>query len=163
MHGEQRHLMEHASYALELGVPDARVVTNGNALKLAPGPVEIVGEVPVGRLGLDGKRLIALDDNVLADRRRMNFSGLALVSLGIDEDGALLDVPQVTLRGLACADEEEAIVESIAAEVTRLVERAQTRRRGSENLVGDVRGAVRRVCGRMIGKKPVTEVHVFRL
>ena len=163
MHGEQRHLMEHASYALELGVPEAQVVTNGNALKLAPGPSKIVGEVPVGRLGLDGKRLIALEGSVLADRRRMNFSGLALISLGIDEDGALLDVPQVTLRGLASADEEEAMVESIAAEVTRLVERARTRRRDPENLAGDVRGAVRRVCGRMIGKKPVTEVHVFRL
>ena len=79
--------MEHAAYARALGVADARIVANGAALRLAPGTPEIVGQVPVGRLGLDGKRLVALDDGLMTQRRRMNFSGLAFVSLGLDEDG----------------------------------------------------------------------------
>ena len=163
MHGTHRHLIEHAAYARDLGVPDAWVVADGAALKLAPGAPEIVGEVQVGRLGLDGKRLVTLDDDLLADRRRMNFSGLAFISLGIDEDGALVDVPRVTLRGLAALKEEEAIVRRIEDEVVRATEHARNRRRDAEQLVEDVRRAVRRVCGQMIGKKPVTEVHVFRI
>jgi ribonuclease J len=163
MHGEHRHLIEHADYARSLGVADARIVADGAALKLAPGAPEIVGQVTVGRLGLDGKRLVSLDDGVMAQRRSMNYSGLAFVSFGLDEGGRLLDTPQVSLRGLASGQEEEDLVDQIEAEVSRVVARIAGRRRGNEKAAEEVRRAVRRVCGRLIGKKPVTEVHVFGL
>ncbi|MCZ6812796.1 MAG: ribonuclease J [Alphaproteobacteria bacterium] len=164
MHGTHRHLIEHAAYARSLGVPDARIVTNGAALRLAPGEPEIVGQVPVGRLGLDGKRLVALDDGLMDQRRRMNFSGLAFVSLSLGRHGdGALPSPRVTLSGLASGDELDGLVEQIEAEVARIAARAAERKRGTEETAQEVRRAVRRLCGRLIGKKPVTEVHVFRL
>ncbi|HSR56325.1 MAG TPA: ribonuclease J [Alphaproteobacteria bacterium] len=163
MHGEHRHLREHAAFARHLGINDARIVADGAALKLAPGEPAIVGQVPVGRLGLDGKRLVPLEDALLSDRRRMNFAGLAFVSLGLDGRGRLLDGPLVTLKGLASDIEEEALVEDIEEAVERIVTRAVERKRSQDRIAEDVRRAVRRVVSRAIGKKPVTEVHVFRL
>ncbi|MCZ6741776.1 MAG: ribonuclease J [Alphaproteobacteria bacterium] len=164
MHGTHRHLIEHAAYARSLGVPDARIDTNGAALRLAPGEPKIVGQVPVGRLGLDGKRLVALDDGLMDQRRRMNFSGLAFVSLPLGRHGEEgLPAPRVTLSGLASGDELDGLVEQIEAEVARIAARAAERKRGTEETAQEVRRAVRRLCGRLIGKKPVTEVHVFRL
>ena len=164
MHGTHRHLIEHAAYARSLGVADARIVTNGAALRLAPGAPEIVGQVPVGRLGLDGKRLVALDDGLMSQRRRMNFSGLAFVSLSLGRHGKEgLPAPRVTLSGLASVDELDGLVEQIEAEVARIAARAEERQRGTDETAQEVRRAVRRLCGRLIGKKPVTEVHVFRL
>ncbi|TDI64522.1 MAG: ribonuclease J [Alphaproteobacteria bacterium] len=164
MHGTHRHLIEHAAFARALGVADARIVTNGAALRLAPGQPKIVGQVTVGRLGLDGKRLVALDDGLMTQRRRMNYSGLAFVSLalGVHGDGGL-PAPRVTLRGLASEQEAAGLVAEIEAEVARITARAAKRKRGTEETAEEVRRAVRRVCGRLIGKKPVTEVHVFRL
>ncbi|MCZ6448542.1 MAG: ribonuclease J [Alphaproteobacteria bacterium] len=164
MHGTHRHLIEHAAYAKSLGVADARIVTNGAALRLAPGEPKIVGHVPVGRLGLDGKRLVALDDGLMSQRRRMNYSGLAFVSLPLGRPGEEgLPSPRVTLSGLASVDELDGLVEQIEAEVARIAARAAKRQRGTEETAQEVRRAVRRLCGRLIGKKPVTEVHVFRL
>jgi ribonuclease J len=163
MHGEHRHLIEHAALARSLGVADARIVADGAALKLAPGAPEIVGHVTVGRLGLDGKRLVSLDDGVMAQRRRMNYSGLAFVTLGLDARGGFLGNPQVSLRGLASGKEEEDLVAEIEAEIARVMARGARRRRGAEEAAEEIRRAVRRVCGRLIGKKPVTEVHVFGL
>lgn len=164
MHGTHRHLIEHAAYAKSLGVADARIVTNGAALRLAPGEPKIVGQVPVGRLGLDGKRLVALDDGLMSQRRRMNYSGLAFVSLPLGRPGEEgLPSPRVTLSGLASVDELDGLVEQIEAEVARIAARAAERKRGTEETAQEVRRAVRRLCGRLIGKKPVTEVHVFRL
>ncbi len=164
MHGTHRHLIEHAAYARSLGVADARIVTNGAALRLAPGEPKIVGHVPVGRLGLDGKRLVALDDGLMSQRRRMNYSGLAFVSLPLGRPGEEgLPSPRVTLSGLASVDELDGLVEQIEAEVARIAARAAERQRGTEETAQEVRRAVRRLCGRLIGKKPVTEVHVFRL
>ena len=118
----------------------------------------------MGRLGLDGKRLVALDDGLMTQRRRMNYSGLAFVSLalGVHGDGGL-PAPRVTLRGLASEQEAAGLVAEIEAEVARIAARAAKRKRGTEETAEEVRRAVRRVCGRLIGKKPVTEVHVFRL
>ncbi|MDX1484382.1 MAG: ribonuclease J [Alphaproteobacteria bacterium] len=163
MHGEHRHLIEHAAYARSLGVPDARVVADGAALKLAPGEPEIVGEVESGRLGLDGSRLVALDEGFMAERRRMNFAGLAFVSLGLDGKGAVTAGPRVSLRGLGSETEEADLVAEIEAEIERTAARATGRRGGAERIAEEVRRAVRRVCARRIGKKPVTEVHLFGL
>jgi len=163
MHGEHRHLIEHAAYARSLGIDDSRIVADGAALKLAPGAPEIVGHVEVGRLGLDGKRLVSLNDGVMTQRRNMNYSGLAFVSLGVDEGGGFLGAPKVSLRGLASGKEDEELVAEIEAELERVVARSARRQRGAEEVSQEVRRVVRRVCGRRIGKKPVTEVHVFRL
>jgi ribonuclease J len=156
-------LREHAAFARGLGINDARVVADGAALKLAPGEPEIVGQVQVGRLGLDGKRLVPLEDELLAERRRMNFAGFVFVSVGLDSRGRLADRPQITLRGLATGAEEADLADDIEAEIERVIERRARRRWDEERLSQDLRLAVRRVASRSIGKKPVTEVHVFRL
>ncbi len=163
MHGEHRHLREHAAFAQGLGINDTRIVADGAALRLAPGEPGIVGHVPVGRLGLDGKRLVPLEDGLLAERRRMNFAGLAFVSLGIDRKGRPLGPPKVTLRGLASEIEADAVIEAIEDELERVIKRWTARRRDGEGLAEELRRAVRRAASRAIGKKPVTEVHVFRV
>lgn len=43
------------------GVEDVIIPANGQIVRLGPGLSEIVGEVPVGRIGLDGRILRALD------------------------------------------------------------------------------------------------------
>ncbi len=163
MHGEHRHLMEHAAFAQALGIGHAPVVADGAALRLAPGVPEIIGQVPVGRLGLDGKRLVPLDEGVMNQRRRMNFSGLAFVSLGLDGKGRVVGTPKVTLQGIASGEDEQDLIAEIEAELGNISGRAYRRKDGSDRTDEEVRRVVRRVCGRIIGKKPVTEVHVFQL
>ena len=48
VHGELRHMAEHARLAKSLQVPEAVVIENGQMLRLAPGKAEIIDEVPVG-------------------------------------------------------------------------------------------------------------------
>lgn len=161
MHGESRHLAEHAEYAKELGVPHAHVVHNGQALRLAPGAPAIVGEVTVGRLGLDGNRLVPVDDLLLAPRRRAAFSGSAFVTVVIDRKGRLAADPQVSLQGVCVDPREER--EAVAAAVDE-VERVMARPRGRHAGLApeeDIRRVVRRAVARATGKKPVTQVHVI--
>lgn len=162
MHGENRHLIEHAAYARLLGVPHSHVVSNGHALRLAPGEPEIVGEVPIGRLGLDGNRLVPVNDALLAPRRRSAFSGNAFVTVVIDGKGRLVADPQVSLTGVtADAREERAAVAAAIGEVERVLDRPRGRGRHADPAAEeDIRRAVRRAINGITGKKPVTEVHV---
>lgn len=164
MHGEARHLIEHAAYARAIGVPASHVVSNGHALRLAPGEPVIVGEVPVGRLGLDGNRLVRVDDALLAPRRRAAFSGNAFVTVVIDNKGRLVADPVVSLSGVAADPREErAAIAAAVSEIEAVLARPRgRRRRGTGEAVPDedIRLAVRRAINRSTGKKPVTEVHV---
>lgn len=165
MHGEPRHLIEHAEFARKAGVPEVVTVGNGDCLQLAPGPAKIVGHAPFGRLGVDGSRLIALDDRVLVARRRMKFGGSALVTVVLDRKGRLIAGPQVSTQGLL--DEhgrDENIRQAAVAAVKSAVEKLSKDDREDNGLVEDaVRIAVHRSLKAARGKRPLTQVHVVRI
>ena len=58
MHGEARHLSEHAKLARAAGVREVLGARNGDMVRLAPGAGEIIDEAPVGRLFRDGQLLV---------------------------------------------------------------------------------------------------------
>ena len=61
--------------------PRRSLLEDGDILQLAPGRPEVVDSAPVGRLALDGDRLVPLDGAVLTARRRMMFNGVVLGSM----------------------------------------------------------------------------------
>ena len=165
VHGEARHIREHVALAKACQVPMAMEAANGSLIRLAPGPVEVVAEVPSGRLGLDGRTLIRLDGDVLRHRHRMSVSGLILVALAVDSEGDLLGVPRVELEGLldGLAQAQEAS-RSIAAEVVGVLEAMAAQKRTEDDEIAEAaRLAARRWFHKNYLKKPVTKVQVIRL
>ena len=61
-HGEALHLAEHAKFARGVGVPDVVAATNGDMVRLAPGPAGVIDDVPAGRLYKDGDLVIGPAD-----------------------------------------------------------------------------------------------------
>ena len=106
VHGEWRHLSAHAALAQEAGVTPV-LLEDGDILSLAPGVPEVIDSAPVGRLVLDGARLVPLQGGVMGARRRMLFNGVAIASIAVDEAGRLRGVPRVSAPGLFEADDPE--------------------------------------------------------
>ena len=80
VHGEARHLAEHARLALGHGVAHAVVQKNGDVIRLAPGEPKKVDEVRVGRLVLDGDVILPADGATVNERRRIGYGGLITVA-----------------------------------------------------------------------------------
>ncbi|VAX08181.1 Ribonuclease J (endonuclease and 5' exonuclease) [hydrothermal vent metagenome] len=99
VHGEYRHLVKQAKLGKAHGIPKMIVPKNGTLIRLAPGPVEIVENVPVGRLALDGKFIIPSEDDAIVTRRRILYNGALVVSLVVDGDGLFLAAPKITNLG----------------------------------------------------------------
>lgn len=162
VHGELRHMVEHAALARTVQVPEAVVAPNGSLVRLAPGPAEIVDHVPAGRLAVDGKRLISLEPGALRARKQMIFNGSATATLVLDGAGGLLAPPQLAVQGLP----EGPDLESVRAEALAALHEA-VRREGAgdddEALREAARLAVRRVFKRHFDKKPLTDVHIVRI
>ncbi len=165
VHGEARHIKEHVALAKACQVPEALEAANGTLIRLAPGPAEIVAQVPSGRLGLDGKSLLRLDGDMIRHRHRMSFNGLIMVSLVLAKDGKLLAPPQVSLEGLLdggdTAADAIAAMEDAVGEAVGDLSKAQLML--TDEVAETARLAARRWFHKAYDKKPVTKVHVMRL
>ena len=162
VHGEVRHMIEHAALARACQVPETVVAPNGTLVRLAPGPAEIIDHVFSGRLARDGDGLIPLDGESLRERRKLLWNGAAAATLVVDKRGKALAAPQVSLRGIDDEDGEisDAILEALGDMLAGL---STSDRSDNRRMEEAARQAVRRVVRAHLGKKPLTDIHIVRI
>ncbi len=165
VHGERRHILEHARLAKELQVPEAVAPENGDLIRLAPGPARTIDEVPAGRLYVDGSVVIPAEDEALRERRRLGAEGAIHVSLAVNAKQSLIAGPNVSIRGLAMEDEDD--LGFAAEELERTAETAFNKlshgERGEDETVEAVLvRAVRKAAEKVWSKRPLVDVSVLR-
>jgi ribonuclease J len=161
VHGERRHMEEHARLAKGWGVPQAIVPVNGACIRLAPGKPQVLSHEPHGRLVLDGDVILPADGATINMRRKLAHSGLMLVTMVVEQSGRLAADPRVIARGVPVEEDEEAFLAEAAdaAEATFNKIGLKDRRR----LEDEVKVSVRRVARQWTGKKPPTEVQLIMI
>jgi ribonuclease J len=164
VHGEARHLHEHLGFARKLGVPQALEVKNGDLVRLAPAPAEVIDEVPTGRLVLENDELIAAGDDLFRTRRRLMNHGTVLVGLVLDSYGGLLADPQLSTFGAVDLERGPELGGAVNAEIEDAIEDLD-----DDDVLDDerirqaVRTAVRRALRLARDKRPIIEVQITRL
>ncbi|MEX1250983.1 MAG: ribonuclease J, partial [Hyphomonas sp.] len=165
VHGERRHIVEHAAYAKSLQIQSALTPRNGSLMRLAPGEPVIIDEVPAGRLMLDGSRLVPEAAEGLIERRRLSVSGLILATVCLDDSGDVVDGPVIAVKGLSeldgrIADES---LEPLDVAAAKALDGIKKRDRMDDEIVEKVVGrALRKACEIEFGIRPLIEVMVLR-
>ena len=157
VHGEMRHMTEHARLARSLQVPQAIVPQNGQMFRLAPGRCELIDEVPSGYMHLDGRVLVSERAGLAKDRRGLGFAGIIAITLVVDERGRTLAPAAITTEGIP-----EPVEAAIAKTVEEHIARAG-KRVNADELAETVRRAARRAANDAWGKKPITRVTVVEV
>ena len=165
IHGEARHLIEHCKFARENGIPVTAMAENGEILRLAPGEPKILAQVQSGRYAVDGRRLVPVEGDVVRARRRMTFSGVAVITVVLDEDGELIKTPQLSAPGIVDGIGEDVVMheEAISAIVDAVSSMSRRQRFLDDKLESVVSRAARRVFRAETGKRPIVQVHVVRI
>ncbi len=164
VHGEGRHMIEHAKLARECQVPQPIVTQNGSMVRLAPGRAEIIDEVFADKLAMDGNRLVPLDNQAMKDRRRMTHHGTAVVTVVVDRNGRLLEDGIVTVNGVYDDEDEEEFEREIVDALAAAVDDMKPDQRRDDAFLSEMsRRAVRRCIRGLCGKKPHTEIHLVRV
>jgi ribonuclease J len=168
VHGERRHLIEHAKLARELQVSETVAPRNGEMIRLAPGPAMVIDEVQAGRRYVDGGAILNSDDDALKDRRRMAAEGAVNVAIAVSgKKHAIVSGPDVRVRGLSMADEDE-----LDLALDRLRDTAEmafnklsaSERADSDGAEESVMRAVRRAAEKLWGgKRPLVDVSILSL
>lgn len=165
VHGERRHLLEHAKLALELQTPHAVPARNGDMILIAPGGPTIIDEVPSGRLYVDGAITLESDDEALEERKRLATEGAIMVAITVSaKRHAIVAGPDVRVRGLSAHDEED--LEVLLEDMSRVAEAAFNKLSAADRIDADiaetaVMKAVRRAAERAWGKRPIVDVIIL--
>jgi ribonuclease J len=165
VHGEALHLAEHAALGRKIGVPHTLICSNGDVVKLAPGPAEIVDELPQGQLYRDGRLIIDAEQRTVADRRRLGFVGVVSVAFTIDARGAPVGAPVVESLGIPELTSDGRRLDEVALEAAAqaIDDLPRPRRRDPDSVADAVKRAVRAAVAVQWGKKPLCLVHVLTL
>ncbi|HEY2068721.1 MAG TPA: ribonuclease J [Rhizomicrobium sp.] len=155
VHGEVRHMAEHARLARSLQVPQAVTIENGQMLQLAPGRATIIDEVPSGRIYLDGRIKVESGLGLTRARRSLAFAGFIGVTLPLNQKGRVAGEPAFFLEGIP-----EPVHQHIQAAVEEALRRYNPKKGDEEALKEQIRRAARRAANDAWGKKPVTRVEV---
>jgi ribonuclease J len=159
VHGEPRHLAEHARLALSHGVPKAVTQRNGDVIRLGPGDPVKLAEARVGRLVLDGDVILPANGPTVTERRRISEGGLIAVTVPVSSDGRLVGTPAIRSFGVPV----EADREDFVADAADAAARAYSRDADADRVREAVRLAVRRCATVWTGKKPVVDVSLLEV
>jgi ribonuclease J len=166
VHGEIRHIREHVKLAQALQIPQAIAPNNGDLIRLAPGPAEVIDQVPSGRLYVDGNIIVDTEDDAIRDRKRLAAEGAINVAIAISAKNALLAGPSASVRGLTMPDDEdfELALEEIETIAKAVFAKLNHSERGDDELIeASVVRAVRKAAERLWKKRPLVDVSILRV
>ena len=165
VHGEAAHLTAQAELGASAGISQIPHVRNGNVVRLAPGPAEVIDDAPHGRVFKDGKLIGDFEEMGIGDRRKLSFVGHVAVSVLLDNRYDFLGDPDVVPYGLPEFDDEgEDMEDTLYDAVLSAVESIPRARRKDLDMVREaVRRAVRSAANQAWGKKPVVTVFLTRV
>jgi len=164
-HGEALHLNEHLKFGRELGIENCMSARNGDMVQLYPTPEVRKGEVPSGRVYLDGDILCQPDESGVRERRRLAHAGTINVSICLNGKGQISSGPELELVGLPQFVDEDGDFNEVVVDAIRSVMKSLPgKKRSDKSAVSEaIRRAVRSEVNQLWGKKPHVKIFVHRV
>jgi ribonuclease J len=159
VHGEYRHLLQHARLAESAGITRDRIflLEDGLGLELTKSGARVLGRYPAGRVFVDGKGIGDVGAVVLRDRQLLADSGIVVVAITIDRaTGSVVAGPEIASRGLVYMKESAELMDEVKAAIRDALAAREGFEMIDSELIGTtVRSAVRRFVNQRFQRKPI--------
>ena len=130
VHGEYRHLKQHASIAESLGMKDDSIfiLDNGDVLAVTPNKASVIRDVVAAEPVLvDGLGVGDVGNIVLRDRKMLSESGLIIVVAAIESSTRrVVSGPDIISRGFVYVRENEDLIDEARKIVTKSLDRCHS-------------------------------------
>jgi ribonuclease J len=143
IHGELRHLTQHARIAQEMGVPAANtmVVENGYILEFDGESGRIGERIPGGYVFVDGSGVGDIGPVVMRDREILASDGFVVAVIKLDEKtGQPAGRPEIVSRGFVYVRESVELIERAEDKILEVIEKSDGGRAGLSDRVRDELG-----------------------
>jgi ribonuclease J len=140
IHGELRHLHQHANLARQVGLPgeNINVIENGRVVEFEDGQMRIGERLPGGYVFVDGSGVGDIGPSEVREREALARDGLVLVNLTLDRESCkLLEEPEIITRGFIQNQAGDELMEAARQMIKGAV------RNANGDLQGDLQQAVK--------------------
>lgn len=123
IHGELRHLKQHASLAREIGIPHDQiaVVENGTVIEFHHGNMHIGERIPGGYVFVDGSGVGDIGPQVMREREALARDGFVVIHLVLNrKSGGLINTPHIISKGFVFHREAEELFEQARVRIRTL-------------------------------------------
>jgi ribonuclease J len=159
VHGERRHLANHARLALEVGIPRERILVceDGDVVEIGE-TVRVAERVDAGMTLVDGLGIGDVGHQVLRDRRKLAGDGIVVVVVTADsQTGEILAGPDLITRGFVHDESSEEILEEARHRTLTSLKEVAAEEGGGDPAI--LKQHVRRTLGKyffeVIQRKPI--------
>jgi ribonuclease J len=124
IHGELRHLHQHAAMARELGIPaeNIAVVENGTIIEFDENGMSVGERFPGGYVFVDGAMVGDIGPEVLRDRELLARDGFVVVLVDRNSrTGAVVGRPRLVSRGFVYLPDAEELIEAAQDMLTSIL------------------------------------------
>ncbi|MGE5558202.1 MAG: ribonuclease J [Bacillota bacterium] len=153
VHGEYRHLVQHAQLASELGIPGENIfIPNiGDILEVSSQMARISGKVTAGNILVDGLGVGDVGNMVLKERRQLAQDGIFIITLAVDlRRNVLLAKPEIVSRGFVYMKESEELIGESRDKVCQIVDEYLSR---AEKELSALKNQIRDQIGKYLYEK----------
>jgi ribonuclease J len=119
IHGELRHLKQHAVLAEEAGIlpENIHVIENGEIIEVDQDSMEVVDRIPGGYVFVDGSRVGEIGPSVMREREALARDGVVFVHLTLDGGGKLREEPEIITRGFVYKHDADELIRATQEKV----------------------------------------------
>lgn len=156
VHGEYRHLKQHANLAQSLGMAQENTLLMeiGQVLEINAGQARINGSVPAGKVLVDGLGVGDVGNAVLRDRKHLSEDGLIIVVVTMQrETGTVITGPDIISRGFVYVREAEAFMDEVKQLARDTLQKCQGKNWSS--IKGTLRDTLREYLYQKTKRKPM--------
>jgi ribonuclease J len=116
IHGELRHLKQHALLARELGIANENIacVENGTVIEFRQGKMQVGERIPGGYVFVDGSGVGDIGPSVVRERELLARDGFVLVNLNINQKTyRLTEEPEIITRGFVYTRDAHDLIDNM--------------------------------------------------
>lgn len=159
IHGEYRHLVQHARLAENEGVAGENVLLaqNGQVVVFDTDRASMTDSVTTGRLMIDGKGVGDVGRSVLKERRALSEEGMVVVNMAFDEEtGVVIYGPDLVSKGFVFETETGHLLDDAQCVILEIVEDVPPEVPNRVEIIRNrVQTALRQYFFFTIGRRPV--------
>ena len=162
VHGEYHMLKSNVEIARKCGVKKGLILKNGLLLKVAPGEPKVLGSIASGRLMLDGKRIIPINEEAIINRKKMLHNGTILISLLMNKTNKLISKPVISSKGFFNNENIKIYEKNLLSNINPFIKEL-----GNKNFIDDllkekIKSFTHRFFRKALDMKPVVQIHIIK-
>lgn len=160
MHGELRHMRQHAFLGLQVGIPEENiaVVENGQVIEFKDGVMRVAERIPGGYVYVDGSIVSGLDSDLMRERELLSQDGVIIISLVLDKDTSRLAAsPDISSKGFMVSKDTGQLFTQLRSRIAEIASRQDS------SLQRDIERSVRDMLYNEVRRRPMVVTSIIKV